>query len=84
MTPETLQGPAAWIPAATQEDLLIQAKAAAINHGLDTAGEDIIGLRAMMIYGLKGVAAYAYHAHALSYDDEEVFTRIGKSPGFSG
>jgi len=82
ITPDTLFGPASWTPAKTQEDLLIQAQAAAINKGLDTAGEDIIGLRAMMLYGLKGVAAYAYHAHALGYEDEEIFERIENALDF--
>ncbi len=82
ISPETISGPATWTPAATQGELLIQAQAAAINKDLDKIGEDITGLRAMMLYGLKGVAAYAYHAHALGYENQEVFTRIENALDF--
>lgn len=76
ITPEILTGAAAWIPATTQAELLIQAKLGAMNKDVETVGEDIVGLRAMMIYGIKGLAAYAHHAHALGYEDEEVYARL--------
>lgn len=76
VTPDILTGAAAWIPATTQAELLIQAKLGAMNKDVETVGEDISGLRAMMIYGIKGLAAYAHHAHALGYEDEEVYARL--------
>ncbi|MFI3188608.1 hydroxylamine reductase [Crenothrix sp. D3] len=76
LTPDILTGAAAWIPATTQAELLIQAKLGAMNKDVETVGEDISGLRAMMIYGIKGLAAYAHHAHALGYEDEEVYARL--------
>lgn len=76
ITPEMLTGAAAWIPATTQAELLMQSKLGAMNKDAHTVGEDIVGLRAMMIYGIKGLAAYAYHAHALGYEDEEIHTRL--------
>lgn len=76
LTPEVLTGSAAWIPAATQPELLIQAKWGAIDKDANLVGADIIGLRAMIIYGLKGTAAYAHHAHALGYENEEVYERM--------
>jgi len=76
ITPEVLTGAAAWIPATTQAELLIQSKLGAMNKDADTVGEDIVGLRAMMIYGIKGLAAYAHHAHALGYEDEEIYARL--------
>jgi hydroxylamine reductase len=76
LTPEVLSKAAAWIPAATQAELLSQAKWGAIDKDKDTVGEDIVGLRAMMIYGIKGLAAYAHHAHALGYESEEVYARL--------
>jgi hydroxylamine reductase len=76
LTPETLSGAASFIPATTQADLLIQAKFAAIDKDKATVGDDIVGLRAMMIYGIKGLAAYAHHAHALGYEDEDVYARL--------
>ena len=34
--------------------------------------EDIRSLKSLILFGLKGVAAYAYHAFVLGYSDEEV------------
>lgn len=39
---------------------------------LATENEDIRSLREMITYGLKGLAAYAKHANALLYDNEEI------------
>jgi len=82
ITTEVLQGPAIWKPAATQAALEIQAQSATIDKDLETVGEDIVGLRAMMLYGLKGVAAYAYHAYVLGGEDEEIYAGIEKTLDF--
>ena len=37
---------------------------------LSTENEDVRSLRELLIYGLKGMAAYAKHANNLGYDDE--------------
>ena len=37
-----------------------------------TADEDIRSLKSLILFGLKGVAAYAYHAMVLGYSDEKV------------
>ena len=36
------------------------------------SNEDIRSLRELLIYGLKGLAAYADHAYVLGYQDDEV------------
>ncbi|MDL2233318.1 hydroxylamine reductase [Ruminococcaceae bacterium OttesenSCG-928-L11] len=36
------------------------------------ADEDIRSLKALILYGIKGMAAYAYHAYALGYSDDAV------------
>ena len=36
------------------------------------ANEDIRSLKSLILFGLRGMAAYAYHAMALGYTDEEV------------
>jgi len=82
ITLDSLQGPATWKPATTQSALEIQAQSAAIDKDLETVGEDIVGLRAMMLYGLKGVAAYAYHAYVLGGEDEEIYAGIEKTLDF--
>ncbi|RLA18202.1 MAG: hydroxylamine reductase, partial [Gammaproteobacteria bacterium] len=82
VTVDDLQGCASWKPADNQAALQIQAQSAAIDKDLETVGEDVVGLRAMMIYGLKGVAAYAYHAYVLGGEDEEIYAGIEKSLDF--
>lgn len=75
-TPEVLGGPAGWQPAADQAGLLTQAALGGINAGIELVGADVIGLRSLILYGLKGVCAYAHHAHVLGQDREEVFAGI--------
>lgn len=79
---EAVSGPAQWQPAANLPGLLIQAKDAAINLDLQALGEDIIGLRAMLIYGIKGAAAYAYHALMLGYRDDAVYAGFEEALDF--
>ncbi|CAI8954917.1 hydroxylamine reductase [Methylocaldum szegediense] len=74
--PEVLNGPAAWQPMDDIDGLLAQTKSAAVTAGREQVGDDIIGLRAMILYGLKGVAAYAYHARILGYESDELYTRF--------
>jgi hydroxylamine reductase len=74
--PETLNGPAAWQPVDDMDGLLLQAASAAITADREHVGDDVIGLRAMILYGLKGVAAYAHHAHVLGYESEELYTQF--------
>lgn len=40
---------------------------------LSTENEDIRSLKQLIIYGLKGMAAYAEHAHILSFDNDEIY-----------
>lgn len=37
-----------------------------------TANEDIRSLKSLILFGIRGVAAYAYHAMALGYTDDEL------------
>ncbi len=53
----------------TKEDFLAHHDKAAVTA---EANEDIRSLKELMIYGLKGVAAYADHAAILGYEDEDV------------
>jgi hydroxylamine reductase len=75
-SPDALSGPASWQPAGGIEALLAQAAVASITAGRDVVGDDIVGLRALVLYGLKGVAAYAHHAHVLGGNSAEVFAGI--------
>jgi len=40
---------------------------------LSTENEDVRSLRELLIYGLKGIAAYAHHAFVLGYEDADVY-----------
>ncbi|MGC9323785.1 MAG: hydroxylamine reductase [Desulfomonilia bacterium] len=40
---------------------------------LATEDEDVRSLRELLIYGLKGIAAYAHHAMILGFEDEEIY-----------
>jgi hydroxylamine reductase len=43
-----------------------------------TNDEDIRSLQELLTYGLKGMAAYSYHAYILGYKDEAIFEFIEK------
>jgi hydroxylamine reductase len=74
--PEQLTGPAVFAPAKDLKGLLAQAGEAAIKHGIEKMGEDAIGLRALLLYAAKGVAAYSHHASVLGQEREEVFAGL--------
>ncbi|CAK0777535.1 protein S-nitrosylase [Azospirillaceae bacterium] len=81
-TPETLSGPATLQPAADMAGMLVQATEAGVRAGAESVGEDIIGLRALILYGLKGVCAYAHHAHVLGYEKDEIYAGLEKTLDF--
>lgn len=70
--PETLTGSAAFTPAPTTDGLIEQAESRGILAGIDQAGPDVVGLRALNLYGLKGVCAYIHHAAVMGYTDPAV------------
>ncbi len=53
----------------SKEDFLAKSKEASV---LAEENEDIRSLKELMIYGLKGVAAYADHAAVLGFEDDDV------------
>ncbi len=79
---EPLAGAAAFVPASDIEALLAQAPEAAITAGIEQLGEDVIGLRALVLYGLKGVAAYAHHARMLGQESDEVYAEMERLLAF--
>uniref|UniRef100_UPI00101CF639 hydroxylamine reductase n=1 Tax=Anaerophilus nitritogenes TaxID=2498136 RepID=UPI00101CF639 len=63
-----------------KSDLEIQEKANSYEVGiLATENEDIRSLRELIIYGVKGMAAYAEHAYNLGKENEEVYNFISKA-----
>ncbi|OCH09323.1 hydroxylamine reductase [Aliivibrio fischeri] len=55
------------------EQIIALAPQAAVNRGHETQHEDVIGLRLLCLYGLKGAAAYMEHARVLGQTDKDVF-----------
>jgi hydroxylamine reductase len=69
--PGTLPDAAAWTAKGVEE---IRAAARADRGGwAETADEDIRALRSLVLYGLKGMAAYVEHAINLGKSSKEVF-----------
>jgi len=77
-----LPGPAAWQPAGDTDGLLTQAAAVRVDAGLAEVGADVIALRALVLYGLKGVAAYVHHAHVLGGDSPSVLAGVENTLAF--
>ena len=61
-------------PAASRDELLLQATAVGLRT--DKAEEDIRSLKQLLLYGLKGLAAYAEHAYLLGKQDDLIFAFI--------
>ena len=80
--PETLTGPAQFEPAATISGVVAQGATVGVDAGLASVGADVVGLRNLNLYGLKGVCAYAHHAHALGYRTDETDAGIESALAF--
>ncbi|WP_429208608.1 hydroxylamine reductase [Aeromonas veronii] len=59
-------------PGAELLEQLAHAAPAAPNRGKSEVNEDIMGLRLLCLYGLKGAAAYMEHARVLDQQSDEV------------
>ena len=75
-TPETLSGPAAFAPADNMAGLSAQASEAAVRKDAAILGEDAVGARALILYGLKGVCAYAHHARVLGEERDAIYAAV--------
>ncbi|MGD9638337.1 MAG: hydroxylamine reductase [Alphaproteobacteria bacterium] len=73
---EVLTCPAPWKPEATKEGLLKQGECSSIDKRIAKNGADITGLQELLTYGIRGMAAYAYHAHVLGKDNSEIYAFI--------
>jgi hydroxylamine reductase len=68
-------GPAGFKPAATRDALVLQGEQVGIAP-TDAVDPDIRSLRELLVYGIKGVAAYADHARILGQEDNAVYQFI--------
>jgi len=68
--PESLGGPAAWVPAVDTAGLTAQGEEVGILRRMAARGEDLTGLESLCLFGLKGMASYMDHALVLGKTDE--------------
>ncbi len=70
-----LSGPLGFEPASDMKGLVAQGEKVAPNT-FPAAGDDVLSLKNLLLIGIKGVAAYADHAHILGREDAEVYKFI--------
>jgi hydroxylamine reductase len=68
-------GPAAFVPLKTLEGLVSQGKKVGLKSDPDV-NPDILSLRHILQFGIKGVCAYANHAFILGQEDDKVYAFI--------
>lgn len=81
-TPETLAGPAAWKPAADLDGLVRQGDELTLTKRQVQLGADVTGLQELILYGLKGAAAYADHARILNHEDPDIYATFHEALDF--
>ena len=69
------EGPATFKPESTLDGLVQQAEAVGINS-YPSANPDILSLKHILLFGIKGVAAYADHAQILGQEDDTVYSFV--------
>jgi hydroxylamine reductase len=72
-SPEKLSGPAAWRPKGGVAELEAEGRKHTIESRRAKVGPDVCGVEEMIMYGLKGMAAYVDHAQVLGYHDEKIY-----------
>ncbi len=75
--PEMLVSVVAWCEGMDDVDELNQKeRAVSIQRRIDKLGGDIAGLQELITYGLKGAAAYVYHAQILGKEDKSIYAEF--------
>jgi hydroxylamine reductase len=69
----SFNGPSTWEPAPTRSGLVKQGELVSVLSRRDQLGPDLAGLQELLVYGLKGAAAYADHALILGRESEAVY-----------
>lgn len=77
-----LPEPATWQPGTTASELAAAAPFAAIQRFMDRDGPSIVGLRNLILYGLKGTAAYSEHARVLGTEEQAVSAEFHRISAF--
>jgi hydroxylamine reductase len=69
------EGPATFTLGADKEAMVLQAEAMGLKS-YPAADPDVLSLKHTLLFGLKGVAAYADHAQILGQEDDKVYAFI--------
>ncbi|HCD72494.1 hydroxylamine reductase [Thermovirga lienii] len=72
-SPEELSGPATFDPGTTKTEMISKGEEVTPAKGAEKRGEVIQGMHDLVLFGLKGSAAYADHARILGQEDDEVY-----------
>jgi hydroxylamine reductase len=80
--PESLNSATTWQPAGDVAGLVRQGEE--VNHSKRRVvlGDDVTGLQELVLYGLKGAAAYADHARVLGYEDPDIYATFHEALNF--
>ncbi len=70
---DSIDGPAQWVAPTGRDEMHEQAQSISIDKRLEDLGPDVAGLQELIMYGLKGTAAYADHAKVLGVEDDDVY-----------
>ncbi len=79
-----LPEPATWAPGRTASEIAAAAPMASILRFMDRDGPSIVGLRDLILYGLKGTAAYSEHARVLGREEADVSAEFHRIAAFLG
>jgi len=77
-----LPEPATWNPGHTADEFSEAAPFAAIQRFMDRDGPSVVGLRNLVLYGLKGTAAYSEHARVLGSEETAVSAEFHRIAAF--
>ncbi len=71
--PEELKGPASYMLPDSRDEMIRDGEKVTPEAWAAKYGEVMQGLRDLILFGLKGSAAYTDHAHVLGYDDDDIY-----------
>lgn len=70
------QGPEVFEAVGSVAEFAKLAESVSLTKDFDNLGKDLAGLKHLLLYGLKGVAAYADHAQILGKESNEVYAEF--------
>ncbi len=75
-------GPCDYAPAGDVDGMVQQAHAFGLRDRMVRQGKTVTGLQELLLYGLKGAAAYAHHATVLGREDDGVYAYFHEAMAF--